>query len=73
MKTPGSRWLIKSPNLGNVSHKQGGVAETVKKCNSELGIKLATIAVALTFVVNQWGKHIETQLCANIYIRIESW
>ena len=24
------RWLNKSPNLGNVSHKQGGIAETVK-------------------------------------------
>ena len=25
-----SQWLIESPNLGNVSHKQGGIAETVK-------------------------------------------
>ena len=56
MITPGSRWLIKSPNLGNVSHKQGGIAETVKKCSGELGIKLAAIVVAVTLVVKQWGK-----------------
>ena len=53
---PNSRWLIKSPNLGNVSHKQGGIAETVKKCNGELRIKLSAILVAVTLVVKPWGK-----------------
>ena len=63
-----SRWLNKSPNLGNVSHKQGGIAETVKKCNGELGIKLAAIAVAVTLVVKQWGKaHWNAVMCLYLH------
>ena len=49
-----TRWLIKSPNLGNVSHKQGGIAETVRKCNGELRINLAAIVVTVTLVAKQW-------------------
>ena len=67
-----SRWLIKSPNLGNVSHKQRVIAETVRKCNGELRIKLTDIVVAVTLVAKQWEKYTETQVCANINIRIES-
>ena len=63
-----SRWLNKSPNLGNVSHKQWGIAETVKKCNGELGIKLAAIAVAVTLVVKQWGKaHWNADMCLYLH------
>ena len=62
------RWLNKSPNLGNVSHKRGGIAETVKKCNGELGIKLAAIAVAVTLVVKQWGKaHWNAVMCLYLH------
>ena len=62
------RWLNKSPNLGNVSHKQGGIAETVKKCNGELGIKLADIAVAVTLVVKQWEKaHWNAVMCLYLH------
>ena len=58
-----TRWLIKSPNLGNVSHKQG-IAETVKKCNLELGIKLSAIVVAVTLVAKQWEKaHWNARVC----------
>ena len=39
-----------------MSHKQGGIAETVRKCNGELLIKLATIVVALALVAKQWEK-----------------
>ena len=53
---PCSRLLNKSPNFGNVPHKRGGIAETVRKYNGELGIKLATIVVAVTLVAKQWGK-----------------
>ena len=64
-----SRWLIKSPNLGNVSHKQGGIAETVKKCNGELGIKLAAIVVAVTMVVKQRGKaHWNAVMCQYLHL-----
>ena len=63
-----TRWLNKSPNLGNVSHKQGGIAETVKKCNGELGIKLADIAVAVTLVVKQWEKaHWNAVMCLYLH------
>ena len=63
-----SRWLNKSPNLGNVSPKQGGIAETVKKCNGELGIKLTAIALAVTLVVKQWGKaHWNTVMCLYLH------
>ena len=63
-----SRWLNKSPNLGNVSHKQGGIAETVKKCNGELGMKLAAIAVAVTLVVKHWGKaHWNAVMCLYLH------
>ena len=61
---PCPRWLNKSPNLGNMPHKQGGIAETVRKCNGELGIKLATIVVAVTLVAKQWGKaHWNAGMC----------
>ena len=63
-----TRWLIESPNLGNVSHKQGGIAETVKKCNGELGIKLAAVVVAVTLVVKQWGKaHWNAGVCQYLH------
>ena len=59
-----TRWPNKSPNLGNVPHKQGGIAETVRKCNGEQGIKLATIVVAVTLVAKQWGKaHWNSGMC----------
>ena len=67
-KTVVSRWLNKSPNLGNVSHEQGGIAETVKKCNGELGINLAAIVVAVTLVVKQWGKaHWNAVMCQYLH------
>ena len=63
-----SRCLIKSSNLGNVLHKQGGIAETVKKCNGELGIKLAAILVAVILVLNQWGKaHWNANMCQYLH------
>ena len=63
-KNPFTRWLIKSPNLGNVSHKQGGIAATVKNYNDELGIKLAAIVVAMTLVETQWVKeHWNAVIC----------
>ena len=52
-----------------VSHKQGWVTDKVKKFNGELWIKLATIAVVVTLEAKM---HIETQICATVYIRIES-
>ena len=59
-----TRWLNKSPNLGNVPHKQGGIAETMRKCNGELGIKLATIVVAVTLVAKESGKaHWNAGMC----------
>ena len=43
-----------------------------EKINGELGKKLAAIVVAVTLVVKAWEKAHWNQLCAYIYIRIES-
>ena len=46
-----------------IADKQGGIAETMKKCNGELGIKLAAI-VAVTLVAKQWEKaHWNAGMC----------
>ena len=60
-----ARRLNKSPNLGNVSHKKEVIAETVRKCNGKLVIKLlATIVVALALVAKQWEKaHWNAGMC----------